>query len=199
MGVLTENGLQRELLLLIDDDEYKKLRSVKAEQVKTLKEEEMLGVFVRDDSSGNLSSSFLKLQEYENVPWKYRIEFSPGKELFDLTVSLTAGKPDLEGRLGELSLTADFPVRYWNFAKNLIGVFFFVESNGVKDVRPQVLMLKLPLILAEYGDRKIEEQGLDLFYDRVLKVGNPYSPEYAYGVWTTFVKNRYEKPKEKGG
>jgi len=49
------------------------------------------------------------------------------------------------------------------------------------------------LVITKKAFREIKRFGIELFFDKVLQVHNPYSPEYAYGVWQTFVKNRYRR------
>jgi len=180
------------LELLISDEEFKKLEFIESEKVVPLKKEGILGVFVKDQT-GEVMDYFLSLQEEQEYPWKYYLQLIAGKNLFDLKVAITVTKPELSLR----ALRTVFPVGYWTFAKELLKVFFFaeVEKNGKKDYlfHSQTLLLKLPEPLVDYADEEIKRFGIELFFDKVLQVHNPYSPEYAYGVWQTFVKNRYRK------
>jgi len=158
---------------------------VKAERVKKDGDKGVFA-FVRDTENWSLQKVFLEADQ-NNQPWEYAWKFKRNeKNIFDSTMLIVIGK---EGFSLELHL--EFPVSYWELCGKLITVFFFVETGKDRIVSPTGIAFRLPPDLISDGERRIRQLGLDFFYDMVLQVGNPYSPQYAELVWTSFVKNRY--------
>ena len=157
---------------------------------RTLREENPLSlhVFVEDSEDWELSKKFSALEEQMEVPWSFTVELRPKENEFDAEVELRVSKPELSS----LELKMVFPLSAWTFAKEMISVFFFQKSKrGDLFVKEEGIAFKMPPELIEDVERKIEDFGLELFYDKVLKVGNPYSPEYVEGVYESFIAGRY--------
>jgi hypothetical protein len=163
-----------------------RLELVEAERVSVDEEDGFLVAFVRDEA-WTLLDFFLSLQEREDVPWKFAVDFEEGKGFLEFFIKITAAKPELS----RMALSVKFRLNSWAYAKKGIAVFFFSEKDGSQHVNPQGIFLTLPEEVIEECERKMESYEIDLFYDKVLKVGNPYSREYAEGVWLSFVRNRY--------
>lgn len=160
---------------------------VKAERVKKDGDRGVFA-FVRDTEDWSLQRVFLEADQNSH-PWEYEWEFLKNeKNIFDSTIRVVAGKQGVP-----LELEIEVPISYWELCGKLITVFFFVETGKDRIVSPTGIAFRLPPDLISDGERRIRQLGLDFFYDMVLQVGNPYSPQYAELVWTSFVKNRYRQ------
>jgi len=165
------------------------MEKVLIEAERTLKEENPLSlhVFVEDSENWELSRKFSALEEQLEVPWSFTVELRPKENEFDAEVELRVSKPELSS----LELKMVFPLSAWTFAKEMISVFFFRSKGKGLLIKEEGIAFKMPPKLVEDVEKRIEDFGLELFYDKVLKVGNPYSPEYAEGVYESFVVGRY--------
>jgi len=171
---------------LLTDSEYSELDIVDVERVAEDKDSGFLVAFVRDDT-GEFLRIFSTLQERKRFPWKFKVEFEEGKGYLEFFVIITIAKPELS----TFALRIKFKVNRWVYAKERIAFFFFAERKGERFINPEGILVSIPESLISYCERRIEDFEIDLFYDKVLKLGNPYSPQYVEGVWTSFVENRY--------
>lgn len=160
---------------------------VKAEKVKKDGDNGVLA-FVRDTEDWSLQRVFLEADQ-SSQPWEYSWEFKKNeRNIFDSTMLVIIRKEGFS-----LELHIEIPISYWELCGKMIAVFFFTEVKNDRIVSPSGIVFKLPPELIKDGEKKIRHLGLDFFYDMVLQVGNPYSPQYAELVWTSFVKNRYRQ------
>jgi len=172
--------------LSLTEEELQKLTLLQAERVAG-KEGSFLFAFFRDDT-GELQQVASALADREAFPWKFHVSFEEGSGYLEFFVVITFAKP----LLSSLGLQVKFRVNYWTFAQKGISCFFFSRTEDEEMVAPEGVFVKVPAEVEEYCNKKINEFGLTLFFDKVLKVGNPYSPQYVEGVWSSFVKNRYQ-------
>lgn len=166
------------------------MEKVVVEAVKVAREENPLSlhVFVEDSEDWELSKKFLALEERMEIPWSFAVDLRPKENEFDAEVELRVSKPEFS----LLELKVVFPLSAWTFAKEMVSVFFFQKlKRGDLFVKEEGIAFKMPPELIEDIEREIENFGLELFYDKVLRVGNPYSPEYVEGVYESFVIGRY--------
>jgi hypothetical protein len=170
---------------LLTEEELQELTVVEAERVAG-KESSFLFAFFRDDT-GELQQIASALADREEFPWKFSVSFEEGSGYLEFFVVITFAKP----LLSTLGLQVKFRVNYWTFAQQGISCFFFSKAGDEEVVNPEGVFVKLPKEIVNYCEEKINEYGLTLFFDKVLKVGNPYSPQYVEGVWRSFVENRY--------